>query len=310
MNKIRVGVVGVGYIGELHARIYSSMDEVELVGVVDIDKKRADEMANKYNTVPYYDYHHILNKVDGVSIAVPTIYHYPIGLDFVKNNVDILMEKPITSTLSEADDLTANAISKGVILQVGHVERFNPAVQEMRKYITKPGFIEAHRIGPYVGRGIDVDVILDLMVHDIDIIMSIVDSEIIDIRAIGVPVLTERIDIANGRLEFASGCIANMTASRVSRERMRKIRIFQHDTYVSLDYAHQTLAIFTRTQEDGEIKIQSKEIRPSRKDILHEEVKAFINSIKTRTAPPVTGEDGKKALEVALRIIDDARRRL
>ena len=310
MDKLKIGVVGVGYIGELHARIYSSMDDVELVGVVDINKKRADEIAKRYDTTPYYDYHHILNKVDAVSIAVPTVYHYPIGLDFVKNKVDVLMEKPITSTLSEADDLVANALEKDVVLQVGHVERFNPAVLKMRKYITRPGFIEAHRIGPYVGRGIDVDVILDLMVHDIDIIISIVNSDIIDIRAIGVPVLTERIDIANGRLEFASGCIANMTASRVSREKIRKIRIFQHDTYVSLDYARQTLAVFTRTKKDGEIKIHSKEIRPPKKDLLQEELKAFISSVRTRTTPPVTGEDGKKALDVALRIIDDARRRI
>lgn len=310
MDKIRVGVVGVGYLGEHHARIYASMDDVELAGVVDIKKERADEIALKYSTNSFYGYRDLFSKVDAVSIAVPTILHHSIALEFIENRIDILVEKPITSAITEADDLIEKALKRGVILQVGHVERFNPAIVEMRKHITRPGFIEAHRIGPYVGRGIDVDVILDLMIHDIDIILSITDSDITDLRAIGVPVLTDHLDIANGRLEFSSGCIANITASRVSRERMRKIRIFQPDTYMSVDCGKQEIAIFRKTKREGKTEIRGEEKGLKKEEPLSAEIRAFIDAVTHRTEPLVTGEDGRKALDVAIRIRKDAKRRL
>lgn len=189
-NKIKVAVIGVGYLGEHHARIYSTMNNVDLAGVVDIDREKADRIADRYSTKAFYDYKELFDKVNAVSIAVPTILHYPVALDFIRHNIDVLIEKPITTTIGEADNLIDEAEKRGVLIQVGHIERFNKAFRAMSGYIKDPRFIESHRIGPYVGRGIDVDVILDLMIHDIDTILAIVKSDLVDLRAIGVPVLT------------------------------------------------------------------------------------------------------------------------
>jgi len=309
-GRIKVGVIGVGYLGEHHARIYSSMATVELVGVVDIDKERADRVAAKYGTTPYYDHRSLFGRIDAASIAVPTVLHYPISLEFIREGIDLLIEKPITATISEADNLCKESAKKGVLIQVGHVERFNPAFTIMEGHVKNPRFIETHRLGPYVGRGIDVDVILDLMIHDIDIILSIVKSDPVDIRAVGVPVLTNHIDIASARLEFASGCIANITASRVSRERMRKIRIFQPDTYLSLDYAEQSLSIYRRLIEDGSPRITGEEIRPEKEEPLRRELISFISAVQDRKEPAVTCSDGREALRVALKIVEDAKKRL
>lgn len=309
-NKIRVAVVGVGYLGEHHARIYSSMEDVELVGVVDIIKERADNVAARYSSRAFYDYREILDKVQAVSIAVPTLLHYPVAMDFIRQNRDVLIEKPITTTIEEADSLISEADRRGALVQVGHVERFNSAFRTMRSFIHNPKFIEAHRIGPYVGRGIDVDIILDLMIHDIDIILSAVKSDLIDLRAIGVPVLTNHIDIANVRLEFASGCIANLTASRVSREKMRKIRIFQPDAYISLDYGQQSMAIYRRALENGIPRITGEEIQAEKEEPLLAELRSFIHAVQKRSKPVVTGSDGREALKIALSIIEDAKKRL
>jgi len=308
-HKIKVAVIGVGYLGEHHARIYSSMDQVDLVGVADIDAGRADHIAAQYKTKAFHDYKELFGKVSAVSIAVPTVLHYPVALDFIRQNTDVLIEKPVTTTVEEAESLIREAAKRNVLIQVGHIERFNTAFRTMCTYLHHPRFIEAHRIGPYVGRGIDVDVILDLMIHDIDIILAIVKSELVDLRAIGVPVLTNHIDIANVRLEFANGCIANLTASRVSREKMRKIRIFQADTYISLDYGKQGMAIFRRIMENGLPKIVSEEISLEREEPLQVELTSFIAAVKNRTQPLVTGLDGIEALKIALRIIEDAKKR-
>ena len=308
-HKIKMGVVGVGYLGEHHARIYSSMDQVELVGVADIDAGRADHIAAKYTTKAFYDYRELFGKAEAVSIAVPTVLHYPVALDFIRQNTDVLIEKPVTTTVEEAESLIREAAMRNVLVQVGHIERFNTAFRTVCTYLHHPRFIEAHRIGPYVGRGIDVDVILDLMIHDIDIILSIVKSELVDLRAVGIPVLTNHIDIANVRLEFADGCIANLTASRVSGEKMRKIRIFQSDTYISLDYGRQSMAIFRRIMENGIPKIVSEEISLEREEPLYGELKAFVEAVRNRTQPLVTGMDGIEALKIALRIIEDAKKR-
>ncbi|MBI5406102.1 MAG: Gfo/Idh/MocA family oxidoreductase [Nitrospirae bacterium] len=308
-NKIKMGVVGVGYLGEHHARIYSSMDQVELVGVADIDAGRADHIAAKYTTKAFHDYRELFGKAEAVSIAVPTVLHYPVALDFIRQNTDVLIEKPVTTTVEEAESLIREAAMRNVLVQVGHIERFNTAFRTLCTYLHHPRFIEAHRIGPYVGRGIDVDVILDLMIHDIDIILSIVKSELVDLRAVGIPVLTNHIDIANVRLEFADGCIANLTASRVSGEKMRKIRIFQSDTYISLDYGRQSMAIFRRIMENGIPKIVSEEISLEREEPLQVELTAFVEAVRNRTQPLVTGMDGIEALKIALRIIEDAKKR-
>lgn len=309
-NKIRVGVVGVGYLGSHHARIYSAMNDVELVGVADENKDRADEIAGRYNTTAFYDYRDLLNRVQAVSIATPTTLHYPVTLDFIRHGIDVLIEKPITASIDEADSLINEAEGKGVHIEVGHIERFNKAFIAMNKYVNNPRFIESHRMGPYVGRGIDVDVILDLMIHDIDIILSVVKSDINDIRATGVPVLTNNIDIANARIEFDNGCIANVTASRVSKDKMRKIRIFQPDMYLSLDYGQQSMAIYRKIIKDGSPAITGEEIRLEREEPLFAELTSFIAAIRNKSKPVVSGIDGRKALSAALKILEDARKRL
>ncbi|MCC6542884.1 MAG: Gfo/Idh/MocA family oxidoreductase [Nitrospirae bacterium] len=309
-NKIKVAVIGVGYLGEHHARIYSSMSDVLLVGVVDANKSRADEIAAKYSTKAYYDYKELPGNVQAVSIAVPTVLHHSISLDFIKHNIDVLIEKPVTTTIDEADDLIKEAQKRSVLLQVGHIERFNSAYKNLLNVVRKPGFIETHRLGPYVGRGIDVDVILDLMIHDIDIILSIVKSDVVEVRALGVPVLTSNIDIANARLEFSNGCVANLTASRVSREKVRKIRIFQANTYIAVDYAQQSMGIYRRVIENNIPKITGEDTKLEKEEPLLSELASFINAVRKRSTPAVSGEDGREALRVAIRIREDAEKRL
>ncbi|MBI5756446.1 MAG: Gfo/Idh/MocA family oxidoreductase [Nitrospirae bacterium] len=308
--KIKVAVIGVGYLGEHHARIYSSMSNIELAGVVDINKERADDVASKYSTKAFYEYRKLFGNVQAVSIAVPTILHYPVALDFIRHNIDVLIEKPVTTSVEEADSLIKEAKERGVLIQVGHVERFNTAFITMQRYLHIPRFIETHRLGPYVGRGIDVDVILDLMIHDIDIILSIVKSDLVDLRAVGVPVLTNHIDIANARLEFANGCTANITASRVSRDRIRKIRIFQPDTYISLDYGQQSMGIYKRVIENNRPRIIGEDIKLEKEEPLSAELEAFVESVRKRSVPVVSCEDGREALSVAIKIREDAERRL
>src|ERR1700693_4573454 len=243
MKKIRVGVVGVGHLGQHHARIYSTMEGVELAGVSDTDPARGEEIGVKYKTPYFKDFKDLFPLVDALSIAVPTQFHYSITQDCLQNKKDVLLEKPMTTTVEEAQSLIETAGPNGAILQIGHIERYNRAYLSVRDKIQNPLFIENHRIGPFASRGTDVNVILDLMIHDIDIILSLTSSPISEIRAVGIPVLSNEIDIVNARLEFKSGCIANMTASRVSLEKMRKVRIFQHDAYISLDYQNQSVTI-------------------------------------------------------------------
>lgn len=304
-NEIRTGVVGVGYLGRHHARIYSKMPGVKLVGVVDILKDRADEIARACSTKPFYDYRELINKVDAVSIVVPTLLHHKVAIDFISNNIDILLEKPITTTIAEAEELIREAEGRNLILQVGHLERFNAAMMALAKIINGPRFIESHRLGPFADRGIDVDVILDLMIHDIDILLNLVNSEVSEIRAVGVPVLSPDIDIANARIEFKSGCVANVTASRISREKMRKIRIFQDDAYISLDYQGQELVVYKRVNGSAseKAKIAMDRIEVEKGEPLQAELAAFIDSVKTRKRPLVSGHEGKEALEVALKVL-------
>ena len=249
-RKTRVGVIGVGHVGQHHARIYRELPGVELAGIADIDPARLQEVKRVTEAPVFQDYRELFGHVEAVSLAVPTHLHAQIARECLDRGVDVLVEKPMAQTLEEAEELTDLAKRRGRILQVGHVERFNGAVRALHRIVKTPGFIECHRLSPFPQRGTDVDVILDLMIHDIDIILSLVKSPVSQVNAVGVPVLTDRVDISNARLEFASGCVANVTASRVSIERLRKIRIFQPDTYISLDYASQEITLFRRLPPD------------------------------------------------------------
>ncbi len=307
MRRIKVAVVGVGYLGRFHIEKYAGIPEVELVGVVDADKKQAEAVASGLKISAFHSYKDILSKdkVDAVSIVVPTSLHHKIAKDFLSQGIDCLLEKPITNTLAEADDLIRIAVNKKAILQIGHLERFNAAVMAARGIVNNPLYIECHRLSPFPNRSTDVDVILDVMIHDIDIILSFVQSDIESIDAAGLPVLTNMADIANARIRFKNGCVANITASRVSKERVRKITLFQQDGYMAIDYANQTMAVFKK-QESGKNeelpRIAEQDINIEKNDTLLEEIKTFVNSVITRKPPAVSGEDGRRALDIAQRI--------
>ncbi len=308
MKKIRVAVIGVGYLGRLHAEKYSAMEEAELVGVVDLDVERANEVAAAAGTVAFSSYEELKGKVDAVSVVTPTESHCKIGLDFLSRGVDVLIEKPIAMDLDEAERLCAEAEKTGAILQVGHLERFNAAVVALNGRLRDPVFIESFRLSPFPNRSTDVDVILDLMIHDIDIILNLVDADVDRIEAVGIPVVSNKVDIANARLTFTNGCVANVTASRVSKERVRKINLFEHDACIGIDYATQSIEIARlEPAEGGGVRsLVDEEIKIEKADSLDAELRSFIKCASTRTAPLVSGMDGKKALDVAQRIQESA----
>lgn len=310
MEKVKVGVVGVGYLGQHHARIYSELPGVELVGVVDTDIHKAQNVSKKTGSKPFTQYSDLFGLVEAVSIAVPTTLHYKVAADFLSHGIDILLEKPITETVSEADELIKLANKNKLILQVGHLERFNTAFREVEKIVNKPKFIESHRLGPFVGRGIDVDIILDLMIHDLDIILHLVKSEVTQINAVGIPIITSNIDIANVRIQFENGCVANITASRVSNEKMRKIRIFQPNAYISLDYASQEVKAFKRVpssnaQEDNIFpQIIEEKIKVTKEEPLKMELIEFIKATRTREISSANAQEGREALKLASEILE------
>ena len=305
MEKIKVGVVGVGYFGQFHAEKYAKMDEVDLVGVVDIDPSRARTVAKECRTRSFSHHSEILDRVQAVSIAVPTPLHYAIAKDFLLRGIDVLLEKPISKNIDEAEELIELAGSKGLILQVGHLEQFNGPLLALEGMIQNPLFIESNRLGPFLMRGTDIDVVLDLMIHDIEIILSWVDAKVKWFHAVGIPVLTPRIDIANVRMEFDNGCTVNLTASRVSREKVRKIRLFQPNGYLSIDFLSQK-AVFASKKESagkGELpEIFVQKIPIKKVDPLETEIQSFLQCVRDRTPPRVSGRDGKRALELALQI--------
>nr|HID58103.1 Gfo/Idh/MocA family oxidoreductase [Desulfobacterales bacterium] len=311
MEKVRVGVIGVGYLGRFHAQKYRLMEDVELVGVVDVDEERAIGIASETGSRAFTRYQDIIGMVDAVSIVVPTHLHFEISKTFLENDIDVLIEKPMTTTLDEADTLIHISEQKGPIIQVGHLERFNPAVVALEKVVDQPMFIESHRLSTFKERGTDVDVVLDLMIHDIDIILNFVKSNIKKIDSAGVPVISSSTDIANARLTFENGCVANVTASRISMKNMRKIRIFQKNAYISVDYANQCITIIRKNGIDkiGIIPgMDVERIKFSDVDPLEAELRAFVDSVRTRKVPPVSGRDGRKALKVALGIMDQIKR--
>lgn len=311
MGKIRVAVVGVGHLGQHHARNYSEMkNTVDLVAVVDVDRKSATRFADKFRTQALFDYKMLIGRVDAVSIVVPTTMHFAVAKEFITAGVHVLIEKPITTTVAEARELIELARAKNVVLQVGHIERFNPAIVKLQEILTNPGFIESHRLGPYDPRVRDVGVVLDLMIHDIDIVLQVVRSPIVSIDAIGVPILSDREDIANARIKFANGCTANLTVSRVTPNKMRKIRIFQPNTYVSIDYQEQAMEIYQRETiaeaSEGEPKAQivRKRLKLKTEEPLRRELDHFMSCVRDGVEPAVTGEHGQNALDVAIQIVE------
>jgi predicted dehydrogenase len=278
-----------------------------LVGVADIDQSVAREVANRLACRAYTDYHDLIGSVDAVSVVVPTESHFEIGLEFLKNDVDVLIEKPMTTTLKQADRLIEIAEEKDRILQVGHLERFNPAVLALKDIITNPMFIEVHRLSIFKDRSTDVSVVLDIMIHDIDIILNVVKSGIQSIHAAGVPVICEHADIANVRMQFESGCVANVTASRISTKNQRKIRFFQKDAYISVDFASREITLIRRNENQNDSLVPGTEFQQlsfSETDVLEDELASFIQAVRTRNSPIVSGHTGRKALAVALDIMD------
>lgn len=305
-RTLRVGVVGVGYLGRFHAQKYAALPGVTLIAVVDTNADRAAEIAQEFHTTAGTDYRNLFGHVDCVSIAVPTQFHYPVAWEFLQHGIDVLVEKPLTATATEGHGLVALAERHHRILQVGHLERFNPALRSLAGILTAPRFIECHRVAPFVERGTDVDVVRDLMIHDLDVILSLVRSPVTSIEAFGVPVLTAEPDIANARLRFASGCIANVTASRVALKRERKMRVFQPDTYLVVDYGEHRIRICRRepgAQPGALPNLTFEEREVGGEDALEEEIRAFLHAVRERSRPTVSGRDGLQALEVAERIV-------
>ena len=307
-NRLKIGVIGVGHLGEYHVQKYVANPEVDLVGVMDIDHERARDVARRYNTRAFESREEILGKIDGMSLAVPTEVHFEIGRDALSRRVHLLIEKPITYGLTQADQLIGLANENGLVLQVGHVERFNPAVIKMESLLKRPIFIESNRLNLFTNRGIDVDVVLDLMIHDLDIILHAVPSEIREVHAVGLSVITDKTDLANVRIIFANGTVANLTASRVSNKNLRKIRIFQTDSYLSVDCVKRQISVTRLTGgmkgPDGLPQITSNRFKYPDSDPLADQIGSFVNAIINRSEPVVTGHDGRQALKVALAIIE------
>ena len=302
---IRLAVIGVGHLGRHHARILAEMPGVDLVGVVDLNRQRAQEIADAHETRAVTDASALAGSVDGVIVATPTASHAEVAKPFLESGVAVLVEKPLARSLAEADDLIRVAAEGGAILAVGHTERFNPAVAAARPLLTAPRFIEVHRLGAFPDRSLDIDVVFDLMIHDLDVVLSIVAGSVAAIDAVGVPVLTPKIDIANVRLRFESGCIANLTASRISRDRTRKIRFFQPDSYVAIDYASQEVEVWRLVRhESGLPTIEGGPMAVTSDEPLRRELEDFVDAIRRRRAPTVTGEDGRRALALAQQITD------
>lgn len=304
---LRIGVVGVGYLGSYHARKYAAMTDVNLVGLADIESRQVESLAVELNVRPFLDYRDMLGQVDAVSIAVPTSDHFEVARSFLASKVHVLLEKPITRTLEEADILIKMAGDSNLVLQVGHLERFNPAHTIAAPYADNPMFIEASRINPFPDRGLDVDVVLDLMIHDLDIILNLVGEPPVSIQASGVPVLTDKVDIANVRLGFRTGCVANLTASRISEKSLRKIRIFQKDQYLSIDYGQAQVNLVRRVPAGsaGGPEVHSERLDVPAGDSLERELKSFIKTVRTGSVPLVSGEDGRRALALAIEIMNE-----
>jgi predicted dehydrogenase len=304
-DMLKVGVIGVGHLGRHHARIYAAMDGVSLVGVCDINEERGRSVAAEYGVAFYRDYRDLIGKIDAASLAVPTVDHCSIGCELLKERIALLVEKPIARSLAEADELIETAGRSNVCLQVGHLERFNPAVVAAREIVTKPHFFETHRLSLFSPRSLDIDVVMDVMIHDLDIISCFVNEPVVGIEAVGVPVISPKFDIANARIEFAGGCIANITASRISNEKIRKLRLFQPHDYITIDYLNQRAGIWSLLMPasgKGMPQIDGRELPVVQDEPLRAELAAFVQSVLTGEGPKVSGQDGRNALSLALQV--------
>jgi predicted dehydrogenase len=302
---LSVAVIGVGHLGRHHARLLAAIDGAELVAVADTQPDRAAAAADATGARAIGDYRELIGHVDAVTIAVPTELHRDVAMPFLERGTAVLVEKPITRTVAEAEELVAAARASGATFAAGHTERHNPAVSAVMPFVTTPRFIEVHRLGVFPDRSLDIDVVFDLMIHDLDIILAMVKGDVASIEAVGVPVLTEKFDIANARLRFSTGCIANVTASRISKERVRKIRLFQPDAYVSIDYAEQEVEGYRLLRRDGERpQIQGGKLPVTREEPLKRELEDFVRAVRARRPPLVSGEDGLRALTLAQAIAD------
>ncbi len=303
-SKWRAAVIGVGHLGQHHARIYHEHPDVELAGVVDSDESQGKKIARKYSTQYFASVEPLLGAIDIANVVVPTAHHHAYAKLLLEHNVHVLVEKPFTRTVEEAQELVELQRSRNLILQVGHIERFNPAIAAMRGLVFDPVFIEVHRLCPYNPRGTDVGVVLDLMIHDIDIVLNLVGSAIREIKAVGVPVVSNNEDLAHARIEFANGAVANIAASKIGNKEMRKIRIFQPNAYLSLDYQNQAGELYTM---EG-TKICRSRIPLERGEPLKLEIDAFLRCVQDKKAPLVSAAQGKRALEVAFEIIRQIRK--
>jgi predicted dehydrogenase len=298
MDKLKVGVIGVGHLGSIHAKIYKEIPNCQLVGICDTNQKSLDQVCASLGVPGYTNYHDLFSRVEAVSIAVPTFLHHQIAKEFLNAGIHTLVEKPFTLTLKEADELIKIASKNKLTLQVGHIERFNSAFEATLKIIKTPKFIECHRLSTFPNRSLDVGVVLDVMIHDIDIILGLVNSPLKRIDSVGVNVLTKSEDIANARLTFKNGCIANLTASRVSDEPMRKIRIFQEDTYISLDYKNAEASVYRKSG----LQITKEKLPIEKEQPLQKELESFADCVINHSTPLVDGKVAREALAVALKI--------
>lgn len=305
-NPLRVGVIGVGHLGQHHARIYDGFDGVKLAGVVDIDEERGRMIADRHNTSYYSDLDEFIPNLDAASVVVPTEDHYEVGKKLMENDVNCLIEKPMVQTVEEAEELYQLSCDRDVLLQVGHIERFNTAFEAARDYIDAPRYIEVNRLGPFTERSIDIGVVLDLMIHDIDIILSLVDSPLKDIKSVGVSVLSDYEDLTNTRLEFENGCVANLTASRVSMESRREIKIFQDKNYVSLDYMDQDVKVWRlkngKANSMDDVEVYKPHVENG--ESLRRELSHFVDCIQEGREPVVGGDEGRHAVKVGLDVVE------
>ncbi|MFZ2053247.1 MAG: Gfo/Idh/MocA family oxidoreductase [Candidatus Aminicenantales bacterium] len=302
MDQVRVGIIGVGYLGTQHARILSYLEEADLKGVADVDFKKAVEIGNRHGVAYYQNYEEMIDEVDAAIVATPTSEHFSVSLKLLGNGKSVLVEKPITETVEQAEQLVEKAKAGGLVFQVGHLERFNPAVEAVETMIREPRFIEVQRLGSFSARSLDIDVVLDLMIHDLDIIMALIRDEVSVIRASGIHVLSEKIDIANARLEFKGGCVATLTASRVHQGKVRKLRIFEPTVYYSIDYIDQEVVVFPLDRRQTNIKT----LRIQKEEPLKKELRSFLDCIRLGKTSKVTGEEGLRALRLAHGVLKEA----
>lgn len=300
VQRTKIGVVGTGYLGRLHARVLTEMPEVEVVGFVEPNDAVAAEVAQSLNLRRFASAEELAPEVECAVIATPTTHHAAVARKLIDAGCDVMIEKPITATVADAHSVIDRAAAKGKIIQVGHVERYNPAIVAAAPVMTSPRYIEASRLGIFSTRSLDIDVLLDLMIHDLQLVLSFVRSEVVDVHAVGVPVLTLKVDMANVRLEFANGAVATLTASRVSNERVRKFRVFGPTSYVSVDTREQEVKAYRLRDIDGRREILSAEITVVKKEPLRAELEAFVECVRTRTRPLVAGDEGLAALQLAL----------